>query len=109
LRIDFMGITDRRLATLWRHDEWRCEYWESQTGGALRLYMGHQLVESRAVDGIDETAHQASEWREAIGGARGYLSEPGASAIPVPDRRQNPANRRDTSRGGRRQTDRKVL
>jgi hypothetical protein len=99
-----MGITDRRLATLWRYDEWRCEYWESQTGGALRLYMGHQLVESREVEGIDETTGQSSVWRAAVCGGRGR-SDMEICAIAIPDRRQNTCNRRSTSRGGRRESD----
>lgn len=47
---------------MWRHDEWRCEYWESRMGGALRLYHGGHLVESRRVDGAYETVRQSSVW-----------------------------------------------
>lgn len=101
-----MESPERRLAVLWRHGEWRCEYWASPAGANLRLYMGDQLADSRRVVDADEMLRRSTIWREAV-------QEPDAestsdTAVPrrLIDRRQGDATRRSGSRrGGRRRTD----
>jgi hypothetical protein len=61
-----MEPAGHRLAIMWRHDEWRCEYWESRSGGTLRLYRGRALVENRGVDGPYETVRQSSAWLKQL-------------------------------------------
>jgi hypothetical protein len=92
---------------LWRLAEWRCEYAPNtrrSSGGTVSLYMGAARAAQHETHSLDEMLRVSSLWRQIILGPHPDPLEKLGMA-PIPDRRQGPATRRRSSRGGRRLAD----
>jgi hypothetical protein len=91
--------TEPRTATIWRHSEWRCEYWDTDASASVRLYMGQELVQSHTTRDAFDALAQSETWRQAVRGAsEQYWHE--TSLLEQADRRVQ--ERRRVARGGRR-------
>lgn len=91
---DPMGVeaVPLRLAIVWRTGVLRCEYWKAPgRPGHLRLYEGPLLRGIRVAGSVDEVRSAAAVWRTDLPAATGA------------DRRL--ADRRTSTRSGRRSTD----
>jgi hypothetical protein len=87
---------------LWRHGEWRCEYWTRpfKYDGAARLYIRSVLAAARHVETTDEMRWISRHWEKVIKSLHPTVGELG-----VEDRRALLDGRRPTRPGGRRHGD----
>ena len=76
---------ERREIELWRHGDWRCEWWSRDGHHQVRLFLGQFLV-SELTDGPNlDLARQVHEWRVAAEADRCHARssfENHSSAIP---------------------------